>query len=68
MAKLNLGGEQMKLFVIDEQKIKYKDTSIIDENYTENMNKEYNWMAKIYDLFMFIFPLWKKWIKKLSHT
>ncbi len=29
------------------------------------MNKEYNWMAKGYDAFMIIFPLWKKWIRKV---
>ena len=29
------------------------------------MNKEYNWMAKGYDTFMVIFPLWKKWIKRI---
>jgi ubiquinone/menaquinone biosynthesis C-methylase UbiE len=28
------------------------------------MNKAYNWMAKGYDACMFVFPFWKKWIKK----
>ena len=47
------------------EKIKYTDKSIIQSNYTDEMNKEYNWMAKGYDTFMTIFPLWKKWIKKV---
>lgn len=29
------------------------------------MNKDYNWMAKGYDLFMTIFPAWKKWIREI---
>jgi ubiquinone/menaquinone biosynthesis C-methylase UbiE len=55
----------MSIFKIDENKIKYTDVSLIDDNYTDKMNAEYDWMAKIYDLFMFIFPSWKKWIKKV---
>lgn len=30
--------------------------------YTERMNKEYDYMSKYYDLFLVLFPLWKKWI------
>ncbi|MEN7982448.1 MAG: methyltransferase domain-containing protein [Nanoarchaeota archaeon] len=55
----------MEFFKIKQDKIKYTDTSEIDNNYTDEMNKEYNFMAKFYDAFMFIFPLWKKWIKKV---
>ena len=29
------------------------------------MNKEYNWMVKVYDAFIIVFTLWKKWIKKV---
>lgn len=47
------------------RKIKYTDTSKIDSDYTEKMNGEYNWMARGYDAYMIIFPLWKKWIKKV---
>jgi ubiquinone/menaquinone biosynthesis C-methylase UbiE len=50
---------------VKPEKIKYTDISIIQSNYTDKMNKEYNWMAKGYDAFMTIFPLWKKWIKKV---
>ena len=50
---------------VKPEKIKYTDISIIQPDYTDKMNKEYNWMAKGYDTFMTIFPLWKKWIKKI---
>ncbi len=55
----------MRIFRIKAKKIKYTDTSKIDPGYTERMNKEYNWMAGGYDAFMIVFPLWKKWIKKV---
>jgi len=50
---------------VKPEKIKYTDISKIQPNYTEKMNKAYNWMAKGYDVFMFLFPVWKKWIKKV---
>lgn len=53
------------MFKVKQEKIKYTDLSKIPSDYTEKMNKEYNWMAKGYDAFMVIFPLWKKWIKKV---
>jgi len=55
----------MEIFNIKPGEIKYTDTSKIDSGYTEKMNREYNWMARGYDAFMIIFPLWKKWIKKV---
>ena len=55
----------MTLFKVKPEKLKYTDLTKVDENYTDRMNKEYNWMAKGYDAFMTIFPLWKKWIKKV---
>ena len=54
----------MGIFKIKPEKTKYADTSKIDSSYTEKMNRQYNWMAKGYDAFMIVFPLWKKWIKK----
>ena len=54
------GNFQMKV-----GNIKYTDTSMIDSDYTEKMNREYNWMAKGYGFFMTVFPLWKKWIKEI---
>ena len=50
---------------VKPEKIIYTDLSTIQPDYTDKMNKEYNWMAKGYDAFMTIFPLWKKWIKKI---
>ncbi len=55
----------MSILKVDPQKIEYTDTSQIDPDYTNKMNKEYNWMAKGYDAFMIVFPLWKRWIKKV---
>ncbi len=55
----------MGIFKIKPEKIKYTDTLKIDSGYTEKMNREYNWMAKGYDTFTIVFPLWKKWIKKI---
>ncbi len=54
----------MAILKVKQEKIKYTDISKIPSDYTDKMNKEYNWMAKGYDTFMTIFPLWKKWIKK----
>ncbi len=55
----------MTILKVKQEKIKYTDLSKISFDYTDKMNKEYNWMAKGYDAFMTIFPLWKKWIKKV---
>ena len=50
---------------VKPEKIKYTDISLIQPNYTDKMNEEYSWMAKGYDAFMTIFPIWKKWIKQV---
>jgi ubiquinone/menaquinone biosynthesis C-methylase UbiE len=55
----------MSLLKVNPEKIKYTDISSIDPDYTNKMNKEYNWMAKGYDAFMVVFPLWKRWIKEV---
>jgi ubiquinone/menaquinone biosynthesis C-methylase UbiE len=55
----------MAILKVKQEKIKYTDQSKIPSDYTDKMNKEYNWMAKGYDVFMIIFPLWKKWIKEV---
>ncbi len=55
----------MNILKVNPKKIEYTDTSKIDPDYTNKMNKEYNWMAKGYDAFMIVFPLWKRWIKKV---
>ncbi len=56
---------KMEIFKLKPAGIKYTDLSKIPPDYTDKMDKEYNWMAKGYDVFMTIFPLWKKWIKKV---
>ncbi len=55
----------LSIFKVNPEKIRYTDTSKIASDYTEKMNREYNWMARGYDVFMFGFPVWKKWIKKV---
>ena len=57
--------KMIDMFKVKAERIKYTDLSKIPSDYTDKMNKEYNWMAKGYDLFITIFPLWKKWIKKV---
>lgn len=53
----------MNILKVNPGKLKYTDSSQIDPDYTNKMDKEYNWIAKVYDAFITIFPLWKKWIK-----
>lgn len=53
------------IFRVKPEKIRYTDESKIPSDYTHKMNKAYNWMAKGYDAFMFVFPVWKKWIKEV---
>jgi ubiquinone/menaquinone biosynthesis C-methylase UbiE len=53
------------MFKVKAEKVRYTDLSKIPPDYTDKMNREYNWMAKGYDVFMTIFPLWKKWIKSV---
>lgn len=51
------------MFKVKAEQIKYTDPSNIPADYTDKMNREYDWMARGYHVFMTIFPLWKKWIK-----
>ncbi len=55
----------MPWFKVKPEKIRYLDPGQLDKNYTEKMNKEYDWMSRIYGVFLFFFPVWKKWIKKV---
>ena len=55
----------MTMLKVNPGKIKYTDTSQIDPDYTNTMNQKYNWIAKRYDAFMAVFPLWKKWIRSI---
>lgn len=52
----------MDLFKVDKNKIKYTDNEHIDDDYSDKMNREYNRIAKVYDVLLLIFPFWKKWI------
>ena len=53
------------MFKVKPEKIKYTDTTSLPSDYTDKMNKEYSRMAKLYDALITIFPLWKKWLKKV---
>jgi len=53
-------------FKVDENKIRYTDTTSLGPDYTEKMDKSYNWMAKVYSAFMFFFPAWKRWIRSVQ--
>ncbi len=52
----------MGLFHVKESRIVYSDQPADSRSYTNRMDKSYDLWAKFYDLFMFLFPLWKKWI------
>lgn len=60
-----LTNKKINMLKVKPEKMRYTDLSNIPYNYTDKMDKEYNWMAKGYDAFMTVFPLWKKWIKKV---
>lgn len=47
------------------EKIRYRDPSEIPWGYTDKMDKAYNRMAIAYDLFLALFPRWKRWIKSV---
>ncbi|MCB1167982.1 MAG: class I SAM-dependent methyltransferase [Leptospiraceae bacterium] len=58
----------MGLLNVDESKIRYTPLPLgraAADQYTEKMNREYDWMSRVYDLFMFIFPRWKVWIRSV---
>jgi len=55
----------MGVWKVRDDRIRYTDTGAIGDDYTDRMNREYTWMAKAYDAFMFVFPVWKVWIKKV---
>ena len=55
----------MNILKVKPENIRYTDVTKLASDYTDKMNKEYNWMVKVYDAFIIVFPLWKKWIKKV---
>lgn len=56
----------MSWFKVDVEKLRYTDTSTIGPDYTLKMDRAYNWMARIYSLFLFFFPVWKRWIRSVE--
>ncbi len=55
----------MNLFKVDERKITYNGIAPDRDKYTNDMDKSYDIMSKMYNVFMFIFPLWKRWISSV---
>jgi ubiquinone/menaquinone biosynthesis C-methylase UbiE len=47
---------------VKEEKIRYTRLPEDGYNYNEKMTKFYDIMAFLYDVLMFLFPFWKKWI------
>lgn len=56
----------MSWLKVSDDKIRYTDASTLGPDYTGEMDKVYNSMAKIYPLFLFLFPAWKRWIKSVQ--
>lgn len=59
-------GGTVSWFKVNEDKIRYTDTSKLGPDYTGKMDKVYAWMARIYSPFLFFFPTWKRWIRSVQ--
>ncbi len=57
--------ETMNIFKVKEDKIKYSEIPDDANLYTNDMDKKYSTLAKYYDFFITLFPLWKIWLKKV---
>jgi len=55
----------MNIFKVKDDKIKYTEIPDDANLYTNDMDKKYSTLAKYYDLFITLFPLWKIWLKKV---
>lgn len=55
----------MSLIKVSPQRLRYRDLKGSGEAYTLKMDKSYDQMAKFYNAFMAVFPLWKKWISSV---
>ena len=51
------------MFTVDETRISYTDVSGLPPDYTDTMDKQYDWMSRLYGLFMTVVPAWKRWLK-----
>jgi ubiquinone/menaquinone biosynthesis C-methylase UbiE len=54
---------ELKMLKVSVDKLKYTAPPENSHAYTENMDKIYTRYAKAYDVFMKVFPLWKKWLR-----
>jgi len=48
---------------ISNKRMTYTENPSDSKKYTEKMDKIYTRYAKAYDVFMALFPLWKKWLR-----
>jgi len=55
----------MNLLTVKPEKIIYTDVNEIDSGITQKVDKEYDRIAKFYDLALLILPFWKTWISKV---
>jgi len=55
--------EKPMLFTVPEKKIVYSKESGNSIAYTQKLDQEYSKYAKIYDVSVKLFPVWKRWIK-----
>ena len=55
----------MALFTVEPENLRYSSPPESGQAYTDDMNRQYDWMSGVYDGFMFVFPLWKRWIRSV---
>ena len=55
----------MALLTVEREQLRYTPLPQSRQNYTDHMNRQYDWMSRVYDGFMFVFPLWKRWIRSV---
>ncbi len=53
------------MFKVRKEKLKYTPQPESTYEYTEKMDRIYTRYAKLYDLFIKVFPLWKKWLSSV---
>lgn len=53
------------MFKVSKRKIKYTPKPESSKSYTDKMDKIYTRYAKAYDIFVKIFPLWRKWLSEV---
>ena len=53
------------MFKVSPEKITYTQPPADGHAYTDKMDKMYSWAAAPYDVFISVFPLWKKWLRSV---